>query len=369
MRKSIFKGNGATEIFKANSWVYQDMSSIGAPEFTSDIIQELKIRKGEILTMDELETVYGMINHPDYGKYVSGLLNNSIQDDEFGVIQPLLDFLHQKRFFIFKDCEGVARVIGIPSDRVIGRGFCSFSKSLLGVAVAYKNYSESLEKATAYKAFESRVFAIQKAIAGRLFSKKFKDKLNFSFKGLSGVALTGNVTLDGVQLPLWYCKKHGLKIGDLVMVTRDPIQNIVMCLRIEGYTANEIRVNSHMFTFLGGDFDGDRINIIPFLAIKLELRERGFDDLTISTVLYECVKLIPKHMFKQEKFARLLRDLTWIEPAMISINFEDIDINFLLSAKGNKLVGAPLYNRLQKYANDFSIVVIHPTREFTPIAK
>ncbi|MGL5716447.1 MAG: hypothetical protein ACRCXX_14020 [Cetobacterium sp.] len=369
MRKQLNKANGATEQLRANSWVYQNMESIGAPKFTAELVNELKIRKGEVLTMDELETVYGMINHPDYGSYVNGLLNNSIQDDEFGVIQPLLDFLHQKRFFIFKDSEGVARVIGIPSERIIGKGFCSFSKGLLACAVAYKNYCESVEKSSSYKNFESRVFAIQKAIAGRLFSKKFKDKLDFSFKGLSGVALTGNLSLDGVALPKWYCEKHNLKIGDLVMVTRDPIQNIVMCLRVEGYTKNEIRVNSHMFTFLGGDFDGDRVNIIPFISIKAELVKRGFDGVIIGTVLYELVKLIPKHMFKQSKFSRLLRDLEWIEPAKASISSEDIDINFLLSATGKKLVGAPLYNRLQKYANDFSIVVIHNDKEFTPVTK
>lgn len=366
--KKVIKVNGASEAYSAGAWIYQDMNEIGGRVATDDLIDELAVREGEILTSSEVDTVYGMTSNPEYGEYISGLLNGSIEDDEYGIIQPLLDFLHQKRVFVFVDNEGIKRVIGIPAEREIGTGLCAFTKDLLNCALRYKSYSESDDKTASWKSFSGAVFGLQKRIVQRLFSKKFKEKLDFSFNGISGVALTGNVSLSGIQLPKWYCKKHGLKIGDLVVVTRDPIQNIFVTLKIEGYTRNEIRVNSHMFTFLGGDFDGDRIHVVPFVAIMEELRDRGFDDFTISTILYELTGLLPKHLFNNPKFARLIRDYEWIEPVYVtSISFDDLEKEFFLSSKGKMLSGAPLNNRIQKYANDNGITVIKGDKEFKPM--
>lgn len=354
----INKGIGATETFNADTWLYQRMDSIVGIPYNEESHKALHIRKGERLMLDEVSKISSLTSHPDYGSHIVGLLNGSIENDEFGVIKPLIDFLHQKRIFVFKDREGNSKLIGIPTDREIGKGFCSFSKGLLSCALRYKSYLEADDKLSAWKSFEGSVFALQKAIACRLFSKKFKEKLDFTFKGLSGVALTGNVTLNGVIIPKWYANMRNLKIGDLMVVTRDPIQNIFISLKIEGFSKNEIRVNAHTFTFLGGDFDGDKIQVIPFTNIKAELENRKCNSLTISTILYELVGLLPSHLFANKKFSRLLRDYEWIDDRTF-IDSTELDENILLSSSGKKLIGAPLINRLNKIARDMGLPIVH----------
>ena len=105
-----------------------------------------------------------------------------------------------------------------------------------------------------------------------MFSKKFSDKYDFKFKGFSGVALSHARAIEEILVPEWF----GLKEGDLVMVTRDPVQNIVTTCRVAGFTKNEIRVNPKLIVMLGGDFDGDKIQVIPINSIY-NLNKKYFD--------------------------------------------------------------------------------------------
>jgi hypothetical protein len=145
-------------------------------------------------------------------------------------------------------------------------------------------------------------------IASRLFSKEFKRKIDFSFNGLCGVALTGNVSFDGIELPHWYCKKHSLKIGDTCLVLRDPVQNIFIALKIEGFTHNEIRVNSQTITVIDGDFDGDGLSVIPMSMLRAECEARGVKTEVIAQIESELNDLVPTKLLSNPDFSRLVRD-------------------------------------------------------------
>ncbi|MGL5317053.1 MAG: hypothetical protein ACRC92_27585 [Peptostreptococcaceae bacterium] len=300
--------NGAKTTAEANVYLYQTIDSIGGLPITEQLIEDLEIKKYEILTLQEVEKIDSLRSNKTYGEYVTSLMYGSEREDKLGIIQPILDFLHSKRFFNFKNKEGVSKIIGIPSHREIGTGFCSFSKMLLSIAIAYGEYTKSDDKDKSYKVFENRLASLQNAITARILSKRFKEKIQFKFNGISGVALTGNVSFDGIELPYWYCKKHGIKVGDYGLVTRDPIQNIVICLRVEGFTKNEIRVNSQTITIIDGDFDGDRLQFIPFFEIVKECGEHNVHRDTTEVILRELAGLLPTRIMSNETFARLVRD-------------------------------------------------------------
>ncbi|MGL5767966.1 MAG: hypothetical protein ACRCX8_20200 [Sarcina sp.] len=309
-----FNRNGALNTADSGVVLYQKIDSIGGLPLTAELVKDLCIKQYEILTAVELEKIESLTSNPDYGSYVSGLLYGADQDDDFSVIKPILDFIHSKRFVMFDDLKGVRRVIGIPSDRGItenSKGFCSYSRELVQVARAYKKFKEvrtNENEVEEYNKFLYFVNKLNNRIASRILSKRFKDKFQFKFRGLSGVAITGNVSYNGILLPEWYCKKHGIKIGDCGLVTRDPIQNIVLCLRVEGFTRNEMRVNSQTITLVDGDFDGDRIQFIPFQEIVEECARHNVHRDSTEVILREIIQLLPTNIMNNPEFARLVRN-------------------------------------------------------------
>ena len=135
---------------------------------------------------------------------------------------------------------------------VVPHGELAMSMYLGKLAKLYFQYLEE-RKENQLEKFNNKLFVLRVEIAKRLFSKKFIEKYNFEFKGFSGVALSHSRNID--------------EIGSHVLVTRDPIQNTVAVLKISGYTTNEIRVRPELIVMLAGDFDGDKIQVIPLGAI------------------------------------------------------------------------------------------------------
>ena len=154
---------------------------------------------------------------------------------------------------------------------VIPRGELAMAMYLGQLYKLYLQYKTE-EKEALKTRFENKLYVLRIEIAKRLFSKKFSDKYNFKFKGFSGVALSHARAIEEILVPEWF----GLKEGDLVLVTRDPVQNIVTTCRVAGFTKNEIRVNPKLIVILAGDFDGDKIQVIPINSIYT-LNKKYFD--------------------------------------------------------------------------------------------
>ncbi|MGL6098565.1 MAG: hypothetical protein ACRC0G_02955 [Fusobacteriaceae bacterium] len=298
---------------KSSHVLYQKVDSLLGIPFTSENVASFKLRKAEVLTLDEVAKLESLTSNQAYGEYVASMLNAKSTEDEFGVIEPIIEFLHSKRFFFFTDLKGAKKFVGIPSLRVVTSNtrLDSFSKSLLNVAKAYSNFlavRTSENEVEEFAHFTYRVKKLQESIAKRLLSKNFKNKFQFDFIGLSGVALTGNLSYDGVAIPEWYAIEKNLKIGDSCVITRDPIQNIFLTLKIEAFTSNEIRVNSQTITLVDGDFDGDKLQVIPFCNILKECDRLGVNDSAKANIVAELEALLPTVILESEKFSRLVRD-------------------------------------------------------------
>ncbi|MGL6100324.1 MAG: hypothetical protein ACRC0G_11955 [Fusobacteriaceae bacterium] len=298
---------------KSSFSLYQKVDSLLGLPCTDDVLTSLSLTKPEVLTLDEVKALISLSTHEAYGEYVNSLLTGSSDKDDFGIIEPVIEFIHSKRFFVFLDLQGVRRIVGIPSNRVISsnKTLDSFSKALLAVG---KSYVDFLSKRTPenevaeFARFAYRVQKLQEITAKRLVSKNFKNKFQFNFVGLSGVALTGNLSADGVSIPKWYAREKGIKIGDLVLVTRDPIQNIFISLKVESFTRNEIRINSQTITLLDGDFDGDKLQVIPFCNIMSECDRLGVTETAKKAIVSELTDLLPTSIMGSERFSRLVRD-------------------------------------------------------------
>ncbi|MGL5714373.1 MAG: hypothetical protein ACRCYT_04790 [Cetobacterium sp.] len=284
--------------------LYQDLDSTLGILRTDANLKALCIMNHEVLSRADVKKIEEMMENPTYGSYVKALLDGS-EEDKFEIITPVIEFLNNKRAFGF-EIDGVQRMVVIPSVRIKTEGMLdSFAKQLFNVA---REYLRALNSDQNFNNFCRRVQYLQENIAKRILTKNFKSKFQFEFKGLSGVVLTGNLSYDGVAIPQWYAKKLGINIGDLVVITRDPIQNIFLTLKVEAFTANEIRVNSHTITWVDGDFDGDRMQVIPFCNIMKECDEFGVTEEAKASIVSELTELLPSSLVNNEKFARLIRD-------------------------------------------------------------
>ena len=192
-------------------------------------------------------------------------------------------FLMSKRALLLENGESV----------VIPRGELAVSMFLGKLAKLYFQWQLERKESLLEK-FNTKLYVLRIEIAKRLFSKKFSDKYLFSFKGFSGVALSHGRSVDEILIPEWF----GIDIGEKVMVTRDPIQNVVVCLRVTGYTENEIRVNPKTIVFLGGDFDGDKVQVMKLKTIFYGNRE--YFSCSYEEFENEMNKLIPSNFAYSE---------------------------------------------------------------------
>lgn len=201
----------------------------------------------------------------------------------------------QTKFLLSKRCLKITNDEGVDSIIVVPHGEVSFSRRLGELAEIYYKIQTLEDKEAKKKGFENfytKLYVLRLEIAKRLFSKRFSRKYLFHFEGISGVALTHSRGIDEILVPEW----SGLKIGDYAMVTRDPIQNIVVVCKVVGFTPNQIRVSPEMLDrYLAGDCDGDKIQIISLEDIY-NMNSQYFRR-TYEEFYAECMKLIPGDNF------------------------------------------------------------------------
>lgn len=198
-------------------------------------------------------------------------------------------FLLSKRALKIVDENNKTSIVVIPHGEIV------FSRDLGSLAKRYfalRKIEDEPTRIKYYEAFWNKLYVLRLNIAKRLFSKRFSEKYLFNFHGFSGVALTHSRGLDEILVPEWF----GLKIGDLVMVTRDPVQNVVVVLKVVGFTKNEIRVSPDMLDrYLAGDCDGDKIQVIELSSIY-NMNSQYFVR-TYEEFYEEAMKLIPGENF------------------------------------------------------------------------
>lgn len=260
-------------------------------------------KKYEVLSEEEVAKIVELTNH----EIVGNLVKSMIWDNELEIpeIKELIDLLNLKRLFKY-NIDGEDYAIILPSKRNITEGRLNHMNNMLlkcGIAYCeYKNAPEDMKKDLLTKFMNTR-HKLMLAIESNIFSKNFKEMYRMKFEGVSGVCLTGNVSINGIMIPKWYAKKHNIEIGDLVIVYRDPVQNMILALKVEGFTENEMRVHSQVFTWLNGDHDGDKIQAIP-LKVFLEVNKEFIDN--EQDIINEVIDLLPSNLLNKEKFPNML---------------------------------------------------------------
>lgn len=149
-----------------------------------------------------------------------------------------------------------------------------FSSLLFQAMISYHKYQiceKEEDKVELEKEFLGKIHSFRMAINKRVFSKEFKNHITVSLKGYSGVVLTGNVGINEIEIPKHVADKFNLTIGSQVIVYRDPVQNVFVCLTVVGFTRNEIRMNPITILITDGDCDGDKIQVIPVDVLFDEL--------------------------------------------------------------------------------------------------
>ena len=273
---------------------------------TSEEFPELKgtISKNEEMKITEVEKYVELMGKKEVGDYMKDLFY--AKECEVPEISHIIDWVNSKRFFAYV-IEGKKYLTILPKNREIIPGRVNpLNMKLLNLAISWKDYTENngttKEKKELFDKFcyyrKSLAMDILKTIA----SKNFKDNYRMKFEGITGVALTGNCSLDGCNIPAWYANKHDLKVGDYVLAFRHPIQNLFITLKIEAinntedFTDNELRLNSLSFLWLRGDHDGDKINFIPLKNIYFDNKKYFHNLCNYIEFKENCMNMLPSQL-------------------------------------------------------------------------
>lgn len=293
---------------KTNGGIYNMKKAIlkqGLNErFGLEKFGELNMKKAEIWTKAEIMKIKEIMKMDKIGPYIS----QAIWDNELELkeIPHLVAYINAKRGFMYS-IKGKTYRIAIPSDREITEGVLnSENAKLLKLAMTYYEWEDLMpvtieDEKNKKELWEKFVYiknSIGYAISARLFSKKFAEKYKMNFTGMTGVALTGNVEIDYCEIPKEMAKKLSINHMDRILVIRHPFQNIMVSLKVRNFTLdNTIRVNSLVFKWLGGDHDGDKINVIP--VKNLFDNNEEFFDCVIGEFDSECFNISPSNILKQ----------------------------------------------------------------------
>lgn len=249
----------------------------------------------ELLTETDIESLFELQKNETLGAYVTTLLyDNELEIPE---IDELIEIINLKRIFKYT-LDDEEYFIVLPSKRTIEKGVLNHMNSLLlKVGRSYCEYKNCPleEKKERLTMFENIRHKLILAIESEIFSKEFKNFYQMKFNGVTGVALTGNVSINGIYIPLWYATKNKIYVGDIGIVFRDPVQNLIIALRVEGFTANEMRVHSKVFTWLAGDHDGDKVQFIPLRQLINDNHEFISD---INSLMNEVENIFPEALIK-----------------------------------------------------------------------
>lgn len=286
------------------SFIMQNLNNVNG--LTKEFFDKLgNFENYEELTQKDVEELVQLEQHPQLGKYIKSMLFNN--DLEVPEIAGIIDLLNMKRYFKYY-LDGNEYFLVIPSKRNISSGILNnMNALLLKTARAYYQYAhcEVEDKEKNLELFMNLKHKLILAIETNIFSKEFKNMYQMVFSGITGVCLTGNVSINGIQIPQWYARENKINIGDIGIVFRDPVQNLIIALKVEGFTENEIRVHSKVFTWLGGDHDGDKAQFIP-LKNFLKANEEYTGEFALD-IIQEVNDLLPSRLLEHGRFMPLLQ--------------------------------------------------------------
>ena len=268
------------------------------------------------------------------------LWNNELNIDAAG---KLVKFINNKRVLDIGDSMVIIPRCDVQEDRR-ETILSDLHIRLLNIAISYRK----IEKATTAgidhteidnmkDKFYGQLNALKFRISAGLFSKDFKKMYRMTFNGYTSVALTAFLDLDEVYIPHWYAKKHGIKKGDIVLMFRHPIQNIFVAVRVAGFTGDgTIRVNSLVFTWLGGDHDGDKVEIVPVKTL-IEDNIEFFGEGRKEGFLADVERLFPSNICKDAELSHLIPG----EPTDEDYELEIYSLEDMLDAseKSQKYIG------------------------------
>lgn len=253
-----------------------------------------------------------MFSNRDFGKY----LRENLYDYDIAKVNTnlakIIELAHSKRFISFISDTGERKYFGIPSNEQKEDGrLNSLHHKLMKSAMVYDSYASCEDEKTKkrhYEHFMNLLGQMKILMISRVFSKEIKSLYKLIVKGIKGVALTGNVSLNGVALPKEYCDKLSLKIGDKVLVIRHPVQNLIICCTLERYTKdNTVRCHHRTIELLDGDFDGDELGFIPVNSILNQMKDYKFEKSdTMKFIHSELEKITPTKLFANDSYGYVL---------------------------------------------------------------
>lgn len=298
-------------------WVQtHNISGINLRHMDQETSKFLNVQNHEILRRDEVERIIELL----YGdsdmelsrneKRVREALRASLWDNVLEIPQAskLISFVNTKRFFMFGEkCIIIPRCLMSNSRK--SKRLNDLNIRLVNAAIAFveaDKMNDGKEKQEAMRKFWITFNGIKLRIASMLFSKDFKQLYQLKFNGYTAVALTEFCGLNDVYVPEEYAKEHGLNTGDKCIMYRDPVQNLMVVTRIAGFTTDgTIRMNSLVFTYLGGDHDGDKVNIVPIKVLIFKNR-KFFRGINKSDFWKSANRLLPSNVLADQELSKLI---------------------------------------------------------------
>lgn len=251
---------------------------------------------------DALETL--MANR-SIGRYIRENLYDTDVSKKDVYLGQLINYAHSKRFISFRDESGKRLYFGIPSDEhKDAQRLNSMHHKLLNASLTYGMYvreQDEKKKRDHWNHFKNLLASMRMLMVARVFSKEVKKMFTLSTRGIKGVALTGNIGLDEVMIPRHLAKKMGIKLGDTTLVVRHPVQNLLLCCTVSGFTENEMRLNPRTIELIDGDFDGDEIAVVPITSIEEQMIELGMSN-DIPKLWLELDYIRPSMLFEDDRY-------------------------------------------------------------------
>lgn len=246
-----------------------------------ELVTELGIHPNEVLTRADVQSINALFNDKFIGAGIKELLIKESCKEE--AVLALRTFINNKRVFLAGD-----NCVFIPRSKfLLGESLDALNMKLVNLAIAWEDFlaATPLVADEKRKMFDSLLRAIRLDITKNILSKDFKNNFQFKFKGYSGVALPGgNLDLDEILIP----SNSGIKVGSVCLVSRDPAQHLFISLKVVGYS-DGVRVNPYTIMLLDGDFDGDKIQVIPMnniinehIRLNPDIREIEIDNFISS---------------------------------------------------------------------------------------
>lgn len=286
------------------NYLYQAVEEIKGIE-KSVVQNDLKIKDSEVWKPNELKGINNILSS-EKGGAVRELLWEG--KDECPEIQDLIDLINHKRCLVMKTDEGIKR-IAIPSFEPDDK-LNAMSRKLLSIALThlqYKGATKEEEKEELLGHLNRNWDTLIMDIAKVFLSKNFKKNYKFKFTGFTSIALTGHLSPDGVAIPKSFAEKFHVKIGDLCIVKRDPLQNIFITLKVEKFHEERVvRINPQTFLLTDGDFDGDQVSVIPVNNLIRENKE--YIGSQGAQVRKELGRLLPSVIMNNARYNVLTRE-------------------------------------------------------------